>query len=198
MRRLWVIAGSALLLAGAGCSADPADPDSAAPPRAPASAPADSVPTGASPGGGTTGVPPAGGSKPGAAAGGASAGGDARAKAVEEAARAGNTIGICDQAAKVSGTAAATFAADLKLLIEASSANDKARIARAEEKARRDVENWSFALGDMSKLVADPDVKKALADMSRSVAKLKGNLAKVDPAALDGLRRKLDRACGKS
>jgi hypothetical protein len=203
MRRLLATAaGSAVLLLGAGCSTGPDATDDAAS-GAPASAPPGSAAAapGAS-GGGTTGSGATGAAKdgvarPGTPAGGATAGQSARARSVGEAALAGNTIAICDQATKISGTAAATFATDLKVIVEASSAGDKARLAKAKEKARRNVENWSFALGDMSKLVADPGVKKALADMSRSVGKLRGDLTGIDPAKLDGLRTKLDKACGK-
>jgi hypothetical protein len=134
-----------------------------------------------------------------AAAPGASSAGvtpDASAAAAGDAALSGNTAAICDQATKTGGNAAATFAQDLKLLIDAESAKNKAAVAAAQAKTTRDVENYSYALKDMSKLAADPAVKKALAAMGASVDKLKGDVRKIDATELGRLQATLSKACG--
>jgi hypothetical protein len=121
---------------------------------------------------------------------------DASAAAAGDAALSGDTAAICDQAAKTGGNAGATFAQDLKLLIDAESAKNKAAVAAAQAKTTRDVENYSYALKDMSKLAADPAVKKALAAMGASVDKLKGDVRKIDAAELGKLQGTLSKACG--
>ncbi|MEV4707094.1 hypothetical protein [Actinoplanes sp. NPDC049316] len=113
-----------------------------------------------------------------------------------DAALKGNTKAICDQAAKTGGDAAKNFAQDLKLLIDAESAQDKAAVAAAKAKTSRDVENYSFALGDMAKLASEPELKKALGAMSKQVAALKGDVRKLDAEKLDGLQDTLSKACG--
>jgi hypothetical protein len=169
MRRLWATAASgAVLLLSAGCSTEPAATGAPTPAVVPATP---AAPTGASTG--------------------ASAGPNAG-----DVALAGNTPAICSQAAKVSGQAAATFAADLKQLVDASTAKDKNLAATAKAKVQHDVEGWSYALGDLANLVADAKVKKALGDMSAAIGKLKGDVEKIDEATLTSLRQQLDQACG--
>jgi hypothetical protein len=177
MRRLPAAAVliGALLLAAA-CSGDPEPTGAAAPPSAPATAASGAPPAGATPTGDASGVP------------GKRTGGDA--------ALAGNTGAICDQARRTGGAFAATFAQDLKLLIDAASADDPDLAAKAEEKTKRDVENYSLALKDMSQLAADPGLKKALADMGRQVTALKGDVRELDDRKLAALRGTLDEACG--
>jgi hypothetical protein len=114
-----------------------------------------------------------------------------------DATLAGNTDAICDQAARTAGQFAATFAQDLKLLIEAQSAQDKAQAARVKQKTSRDVDNYSYALADMSKLAADPTLKQALGEMSKQVAVLKGDVRNLDQAKLAALQATLDSACRK-
>nr|BFE75905.1 hypothetical protein GCM10020092_092060 [Actinoplanes digitatis] len=67
---------------------------------------------------------------------------------------------------------------------------------KAKQKTARDVENYSFALKDMSKLAADPKLKAALADMGSQVTALKGDVRKVDSEQLTKLQKTLDKACG--
>jgi len=171
MRRLIAAAVASGVLLVAGCSSDKA----ATP--APAAAPDPATSSNAGPG--------------------SSAGTGKASGAAGDAALSANTSAICDQAAKTGGNAASNFAQDVKLLIDAESAKNKAAVAAAKEKTTRDVENYSFALQDMSKLVADPAVKKALAEMSESVAALKGDVRKIDAAELGKLQGSLDKACGK-
>jgi hypothetical protein len=171
MRRLMAAAAVTAALLVAGCSTDKtATADAAA-----------TAPT------------PAAGSSAGATTG-ASAG--AKGAAAGDAALSGNTKAICDQAAKTGGNAGATFAQDLKLLIDAESSKDKAAVTGAQQKTTRDVENYAYALQDMSKLTSDPALKKALASMSASVAKFKGDVRKIDAEELGRLQGTLDKACG--
>jgi hypothetical protein len=131
------------------------------------------------------------------AAGNAGTGLPAAGPSAGDAALAGNTDAICDQAAKTGGEFAATFAQDLKLLIDAESAQDNAQAAKVKAKTSRDVDNYAFALADMSKLAADPALKRALADMSQQVSVLKGDVRKLDAKKLAALRTTLDSACRK-
>jgi hypothetical protein len=180
MRRLWATAASgAVILLSAGCSTEPATP-AAAP--APASTPsvAASTPSVADP-----------------AASASSAAGSAAPKQ-GDAALGGNSEAICAQANRVSSQAAATFAADLKLLAEASTAKDPAGLQRAKAQTDRDVQSWAFALKDMSGLATEANLKKALADMSAQVTTFKGDVQKIDEAKLVKLHETLDKACGKA
>jgi hypothetical protein len=120
--------------------------------------------------------------------------GDSARQAAADAALSGNAAAICTQAAKTGSQFAATFAEDRKLLAQAGSAADEDQAAKAKAKAARDVDNYSFALLDMSKLSADPVLKKALADMGKQVSAVKGDVHKVDGKKLGAT---LDKACGK-
>ncbi|GAB1645620.1 hypothetical protein [Krasilnikovia sp. MM14-A1259] len=179
MRRLCLTAVSgALVLFGAGCSTGP---DKAGPVAAPAVAPA--APTAA---GGGTSAPAAGAAS---AAASAEAGGDAALK--------GNSAAICDQAATTGAHAGATFAQDLKLLIDAETGQDSAAVTQARAKTSRDVQNYAYALADMGKLASEPGLKKALTAMSKQVGALKGDVRKLDAAQLAALQATLEKACGK-
>ncbi|HET6531767.1 MAG TPA: hypothetical protein VFH03_14320 [Actinoplanes sp.] len=176
MRRPPAAAALTVLVLLAGCSTTSDRTATPGPAAAPAPAPSGSV------------AP-----RPGASGGGtgdASGGGDARLS--------GNTAAICNQAAKTGADFAKTFAANLELQIDAASASDPAAAQQAEQKSTRDVQNYSYALNDLSKLAADPAVKKALADMSKQVNALKGDLRKLDGAKLGSLRSTLDEACGRA
>jgi hypothetical protein len=69
-------------------------------------------------------------------------------------------------------------------------------VQQAEQKAARDVQNYSYALRDMSELAADPTLKKTLAAMGKQAAALKGDISKIDEKDVAGLRARLDEACG--
>ena len=125
-----------------------------------------------------------------APAGKAAAGGDA--------ALAKDTEAICDQAAKVTTQFGATFAQDLKQLIDSSAAENKQRRSEVEQKTKRDVQSFSFALGDLSRLAGDAEVKKALAAMSKDVTALNGDVSKIDADKLGELGDELDKACGRA
>jgi hypothetical protein len=173
MRRLWATAASgAVILLSAGCSTEPA-----APAAAPAAAPTPSV---------------------AAPAPSASSAAGSTAPDKGDAALSGNSEAICAQANRVSSQAAATYAADLKALVEASTAKDPVVLQRAKEQTDRDVQSWAYALRDMSGLASDANLKKALADMSTQVTAFKGDVQKIDEAKLVKLHETLDKACGKA
>ncbi|MGW4944543.1 hypothetical protein ACWEOZ_23465 [Actinoplanes sp. NPDC004185] len=177
MRRLLcaTAVSGAFLLLGAGCSADDPAASTAAP------------------------TPATSGAASPAASGGATGSATATASPQSgDAALSGNSSAICQQAAKTGGDAAKNFALDLKLLIDAQSAQDADQVAKAKAKTTRDVENYSYALTDMSKLASEPALKAALADMGKQVTALKGDVTKIDAAQLTKLQETLDKACGSS
>ncbi|SDT67806.1 hypothetical protein [Actinoplanes derwentensis] len=113
-----------------------------------------------------------------------------------DAALSADTEAICAQAGRTSASFGKTFAEDYQLLIQAAGEGAEAK-SRAQEKVSRDMANFSYALLDMSKLAADPQVKKALAAMGAEVTALKGDVAKIDDKKLAGLQGTLDKACGR-
>ncbi len=143
---------------------------------------------------GTAAPAPAPSATAGSTGGGPAAG--SSAGAAGDAALSGNTRAICAQAARTGVDFAATFAANVKLQIEAASSGEPGAVRRAEQKAARDVQNYSYALTDMAKLAADPAVKKALGEMGERVTALKGDVTAIDEKELAGLRATLDEACG--
>jgi len=175
MRRLLVL--TSVVLLAAGCSTDKSGTE---PTAAPAPAPAGGAPAASAPAADASG----------AARSGAAEGGDAALR--------NNTEAICDQAAKTSGDFAATFAQNLKLQIDAASAKDPVAAQKVEQKAMRDVQNYSYALTDMSKLAADQAVAKALSDMGKQVGAFKADISSIDEKKLADLRATLDKACGKA
>ena len=118
------------------------------------------------------------------------------AEAPGDAALSGDTRAICEQAARTGADFAATFAANVKLQIEAASSGEPGAVQQAEQKATHDVQNYSYALTDMAKLAADPALKKALNEMGERVTGLEGDVAAIDEKELAGLRTTLDEACG--
>lgn len=183
MRRLLCVAAvsGAVLLLGAGCSADgQAGPTAAPTPLASGAA-----------------APATGGGAPGSAPAAAPGSASAAAPGSGDAALAGNSEAICQQAARAGAAAGENFAGDLKLLIDAESAQNAGQVAQAKAKTARDVENYSSALTDMARLASEPALKAALADMGKQVTALKGDVRKIDADRLTKLRETLDRACGK-
>ncbi|MEU4161608.1 hypothetical protein [Actinoplanes sp. NPDC026670] len=113
-----------------------------------------------------------------------------------DAALSEDTEAICAQASRTSNEFGKTFAEDYQLLVRAAAESKEAK-AKAQEKVTRDLQNFSFALLDMSKLAADPAVKKALGSMGAQVTALKGDVTKVDEKKLAELHAVLDKACGR-
>ncbi|WP_229076487.1 hypothetical protein [Actinoplanes sp. DH11] len=174
---------SALLLALAGCSGG--DSGDAGDSGATAAAPVATAPAGASAASAAASAPAAGEST---GKGGTPAKGDAALSADSEA--------ICEQASRTSTAFGQTFAEDYRLLTEAAGQGGQAK-TNAEQKAARDVQNFSFALHDMAKLAADAKLKDALAAMGDQVTALKGDLEKLDDKKLAALHATLDKACGR-
>jgi hypothetical protein len=113
------------------------------------------------------------------------------------AALAANTPAICDQAERTAGQFGARFEQDRQLMSEAAASKDASRVAQASAKATQDVQNYVFALGDMSKLTTDPKVKAALAAASKQVGGLHGDVRRYDEATADKLTAALRTACGR-
>jgi hypothetical protein len=109
----------------------------------------------------------------------------------------GSTKAICDQALKTNGQYGEMFTQDQKLLTAAASAQGTDVTAQVKQKAARDVQNYSVALADMSKLAADQGVKQALAEMSKQVAAVNGDVHKLNAKKLESLLTTLDKACGR-
>ncbi|WP_433828847.1 hypothetical protein ACQP2E_05900 [Actinoplanes sp. CA-015351] len=178
---LYAAAGlSALLLAVGGCSGDDSGTTAA-----PAAGAGSTVAGTAAEATSTTGA-----TDPGAAA-------DPTASKVSgkagDAALAADTEAICAQASRTSAEFGKIFIEDYNRVLQLSG---QAK-TDAEQKATRDVENFSYALLDMSKLAADSGLKKALAAMGDQVTALKGDLADLDDKKLVGLHATLDKACGR-
>jgi len=168
------------VLAAAGCSTAP---DANATPGVTLPAGATS-PAAAGTGAATGPTPPSPGAKP-ALTGNAG-----------DTALAGNTQAICNQAQKTTGQFASMWGQDRKLLEDAKNAKDQPDlVSKVQEKSTRDVDNYAFALTDMSKLVADAKVKQALADTSKQVTALRGDVQKIDQSKLDGWSGALRKAC---
>ncbi|MFI5938583.1 hypothetical protein [Actinoplanes sp. NPDC051494] len=176
MRRLLCVTALLLLSACSSPSEDAAAP-TAAPSQAQAAPAASTAPTA-----------PGSSSASAAAPDAPAASGDAALK--------NDTDAICTQASKTSAAAGKTFAADIKLLIEAESGKDAASIGQAQGKTARDVDNFSFALVDMANLASDPELKTVLSEMAKEVASLKGDVRKLDAEKLAGLQESLAKVCG--
>ncbi|GAA4962226.1 hypothetical protein [Actinoplanes utahensis] len=113
-----------------------------------------------------------------------------------DAALSADTEAICDQASRTS-TAFGKTVVENRVLLTRAGAESREAQAKAREKVTRDVQNFSFALLDMSKLTADAEVKKALATLGAQVTALKGDIAKFDDKRLTDLHGTLDKACGR-
>lgn len=113
-----------------------------------------------------------------------------------DTALAEDTGAICAQAGRTSTEFGKTLAEDRQLLVKAAAESKESKV-KAQEKVTRDLENFSFALLDMSKLAADPSVKSALGAMGDRIAALKGDIAKIDEKTLTEMHSVLDKACGR-
>lgn len=113
-----------------------------------------------------------------------------------DAALSGNTKAICAQAARATASFGETYIADLKLKIDAAAEGEGAT-RQAAEKISRDVRNYSFALADMAGLTTDPELKRALTDMSVQVKAFQGDINKINAEKMSELTGRLDKACGR-
>jgi len=115
---------------------------------------------------------------------------------VADAALSRDTKAICEQADRTGTAFGSALTADLKLQLDAKG-KGAAATAQAKQKLSQDVSNYSYALGDMSKLAGDPTLKSTLKQMSGQVTAFSGDLTKIDATRLSQLSDTLDRACGK-
>ncbi|MEV6843904.1 hypothetical protein [Actinoplanes sp. NPDC051411] len=115
---------------------------------------------------------------------------------VADAALSQDTKAICDQADRTGTSFGSTLTADLKLQLDARS-KGAAATAEAKQKLTQDVSNYSYALGDMSKLAGDATLKSTLKQMSDQVTAFSGDASKIDASKLSELSDTLDKACGK-
>lgn len=113
-----------------------------------------------------------------------------------DAALSQDTKAICAQADRTSASFGNTLLADLKLQLDAKG-KGAAATTEAKQKLTRDVSNYSYALGDMSKLAGDATLKSTLKQMSDQVTGFSGDLTKLDAGRLSELSDTLDKACGK-
>jgi hypothetical protein len=113
-----------------------------------------------------------------------------------DAALSQDTKAICQQADRTSASFGDTLTADLKLQLDAKGKGAAAQ-AEAKQKLTQDVANYSFALGDMSKLAGDATLKSTLKQMSGQVTAFSGNTSKINATRLSELSDALDKACGK-
>jgi hypothetical protein len=107
-----------------------------------------------------------------------------------------DTKAICAQADRTGTSFGNALIADLKLQLDAKGKGSAAR-AEAQQKLTQDVTNYSYALGDMSKLAGDVTLKATLKQMSAQVTAFSGDISKVDASKLSELSDTLDKACGK-
>jgi hypothetical protein len=115
---------------------------------------------------------------------------------VADAALSQDTKAICDQADRTSTSFGSALTADLKLQLDARS-KGAAAIAEAKQKLTQDVSNYSYALGDMSKLASDATLKSTLKQMSDQVTAFSGDTSKINATRLSELSDTLGKACGK-
>jgi hypothetical protein len=113
-----------------------------------------------------------------------------------DAALSQDTKAICAQADRTTTSFGTALTADLKLQLDAKG-KGAAATAEARQKLTQDVSNYSYALGDMSKLAGDATLKSTLKQMSDQVTGFSGDLTKLDVTRLSQLSDTLDRACGK-
>ena len=121
---------------------------------------------------------------------------DPAVAASADAALSGNTKAICEQAARTSTSFGKTFVADLKMQIDAAAKGGEAK-TEVTRKITRDVQSYSYALGEMAKLTDDKTLKSTLTGMSKEVTALKGDITKIDAEKMSELTATLDKACGK-
>jgi hypothetical protein len=172
MRRLLAAAAcGAVLLLGAGCTAD--------------SSPEPAVTTAAP-------VPSAGGGPAGASG----APGASGAANPGDVALATNLSAICNQATKVSGSSIANFASNAEDLKKAAAGSDKNELAKAAARSQGPVQNWSFAMKNLGQLVADAGLKDAFGKAGDELEKLGAtDPTKIDQAKLTEVQGNIAKAC---
>jgi hypothetical protein len=159
----------ALLLAGAGCSADK--------PSAPASA-SGSVSGGASVAPDPTVASPGG--TPGA---------------TESGPAAGNAKQVCADALAASGKGVTTFLAELGNMLKAAGAGDGKAEYEARQKAEAALATWSNAMKEQAAKATDVRLRTVLTEIGNEVGTMRADIESVDSAKLDQLQQRLDTLC---
>ncbi|BCB79394.1 hypothetical protein GCM10022251_21850 [Phytohabitans flavus] len=166
----------ALVLAGAGCSAD-----------RPAASPSASSGTSVAP---DTTSGPAG--QPGTAdpSGAAVPPGTA-----ETAPAGGNAKQVCADAVAAGEKGVATFLAELGNMLAATGKGDGKAEYEARQKAEAALATWSQAMKDQAAKATDGRLRTVLTEIGNEVGKMRADLDTVDSAKLDQLQQRLDTLC---
>jgi ElaB/YqjD/DUF883 family membrane-anchored ribosome-binding protein len=161
----------ALVLAGAGCSAD--EPSASASHSAP-------VPGGASAAPDPTVVSPS----PGTPA------------VTETGPAAGNAKQVCADAMAASSKGVTTFLAELgNMLNAAGKGNGKAEY-EARQKAEAALATWANAMKEQAAKATDGRLRTVLTEIGDEVGTMRADIDSVDSAKLDRLQQRLDTLCG--
>lgn len=158
----------ALVLAGAGCSADRPD----ASPSASASA------------GGASVAP-----DPTAAATGGSPG------VTETGPAAGNAKQVCADALAASGKGVTTFLAELGNMLKAAGEGNGKAEYEARQKAEAALATWSNAMKEQAAKATDGRLRTVLTEIGTEVGTMRADIDSVNSAKLDQLQQRLDTLC---
>ncbi|MDQ7902912.1 hypothetical protein RB614_00055 [Phytohabitans sp. ZYX-F-186] len=171
----------ALVLAGAGCSADRPDASPSA------SAPVAPDPTSAAPGGGSPGGASPGGASPGGASPGVTETGPA----------AGNAKQVCADAMAAGGKGVTTFLAELGNMLNAAGKGDGKAEYEARQKAEAALATWSNAMKEQAAKATDGRLRTLLNEIGVEVGTMRADIDSVDSAKLDQLQQRLDTLCSE-
>ncbi|MFG1654722.1 hypothetical protein ACGFIE_32840 [Micromonospora sp. NPDC049275] len=159
----------AVLVMGAGCSAD----------RSGGAGPAGPTAGGSGSAAGSGGAP---GGSIGAPVGGGVAGGNAQ---------------VCAEAQQAGATAVREYVAELGRMVAAVGAGDTATADAARTRAQTALAGWRAALREQSARSTDPQLKTLLSDIGTEVAALGADVESIDETELDRLQQRLDQLCAR-
>jgi ElaB/YqjD/DUF883 family membrane-anchored ribosome-binding protein len=157
----------ALVLAGAGCSADRES-------ASPTSSPTQGVSAAPGPTSGAPGSP-----------GGATETGPA----------AGNAKQVCADALAASGKGVTTFLAELGKMLKAAGDGDGKAEYEARQKAEAALATWSNAMKEQAAKATDGRLRTVLTEIGNEVGKMRADIDSVNSAKLDELQQRLDTLC---
>lgn len=164
-----LLAVVAMLLAGAGCSAERPD----ASPSASVSAAPD-APSGAP-------APPSGSGAPGGA--------------TETGPATGNAKQVCADALAASGKGVTTFLTELGAMLKAAGEGDGKAEYDARKKAEAALATWSKAMKEQAAKATDGRLRTVLNEIGDEVGSMRADIDSVDSAKLDQLQQRLDTLC---
>ncbi|MFC0532652.1 hypothetical protein [Phytohabitans kaempferiae] len=158
----------ALLLVGAGCSAD-----------RPSAAPSASVST-----------------SPGAPAGAAGSPGAQGSPGVTETGpAAGNAKEVCAAALAAGGKGVTTFLVELSKMAEAAGKGDGKGEYEARQKAEAALATWANSVKEQAAKATDARLRTVLTEIGDEVGTMRADIGSVDSAKLDQLQQRLDTLC---